>query len=122
MSLKSENITFTLFLFFLVLNAHLLHSLYPPHTKSIQQQQRFVLESALIATRTATSAVKGFFSSLVNRAEASLNASNQSEKLNRGTSQKAGSSPLSSPSKRAAAVEDIRKEIQLSTEISHLHL
>jgi hypothetical protein len=64
--------------------------------------------------------VKGFFSSLVNKAESSLGSSPVADKLTRGTSQKAGSSPLSSPSKRI--VEDIRKEIGLQSELTHLHL
>ena len=100
-----------------------MHSLYPPHSKTTQQQQRFVLESALTASRpsSTSAAVKGFFSSLVNKAESSFGSGSGSEKtLMRGASQKAGSSPLSSPAKRV--VEDIRKEIELQSEMSHLHL
>lgn len=90
-----------------------MYTLYPPHSKTVLQQQRFVLESALSVSK---SGVKGFLQNLMNKAESALNSHEQ--KLARGSSLKAGSSPLSSPQKTA----DIRKEIELEGGLSHLHL
>lgn len=66
------------------------------------------------------SGVKGFLQALKNKAESAFSSSND-QKLARGTSLKAGSSPLSTPQKTATA-DLIRKEIELEGGLSHLHL
>lgn len=107
---------------FLVLNTHLLISIYPPYSKTVIQQRRFVLESAVSASKSGSiscinknSGIRGFFAGLTGNSDKS-----SSDKLSRGSSLKNGSSPLSSPSKLRA--EELKREIQMESSMSLLHL
>ena len=108
------------------MNAHLLISLFPPYSKTVNQQRRFILESAVIESKygslssiNKSSGIKGFFSGLTGCSDKS-----NSDKLSRGSSLKNGSSPLSSPSKLQshARAEEIKREIQIESSMSLLHL
>lgn len=107
------------------MNAHLLISIYPPYSRSVNQQRRFVLESAVAATKSGrvssinkNSGIRGFFSGLSGKSE------NSSDKLSRGSSLKNGSSPLSSPSKQSntGRMDELKREIQIESSMSLLHL
>lgn len=111
---------------FIVLNAQLLMSNYPPYSKNINYQRRFVLESAAATAKSGSlssinksSGIKGFLSALSGGSEKV-----GSDKLSRGSSLKNGSSPLSSPTKLANShrIEEMKKEIQMESSMSLLHL
>ena len=101
-------------------------SIYPPHTKNILQQRRFVLESAIAASKPGgfsfvnnkSSGLRNFLSGLAGSTD-KLN----SDKLSRGSSLK-NSSPLSSPSKMspAARIDELKREIKIESSMSYLHL
>lgn len=102
-------------------------SIYPPHAKNILQQRRFVLESAIAASKPGgfslvnnkSSGLRNFLSGLTGSTD-KLN----SDKLSRGSSLKNGSSPLSSPSKisHAARIDELKREIKIESSMSYLHL
>jgi hypothetical protein len=111
-----------------IMNAHMQYSHYPPFSRAVAQQHRYVLEAAVGLTKAArsprdgSSGVKGFLSSLLGGERGK--ESGRSERLSRGSSVK--SSPLASPSKlggRAAreAVE-LQEAIRVESALSHLHL
>lgn len=111
---------------FLVLNAHLLISNYPPHSKNINHQRRYILESAVAAAKSGSlsslnkgSGIKGFFSALSGGSEKA-----GGDRLSRGSSLKNGSSPLSSPTKisNTNRIDEMKKEIQMESSMSLLHL
>lgn len=111
---------------FLVLNAHLLSSLYPPFSKNILQQQRFVLESVYAASKPSgfsiiskSSGLKSFLSSFTSSGSSSDKSNG--DRLSRGTSLKTNSSPLApTPAKQQA--DEIKKELKMEVSMSLLHL
>lgn len=108
------------------MNTHLLISIYPPYSKSVIQQRRFVLESAVSTSKSGStscinknSGIRGFFNGLTGNSDKS-----NGDKLSRGSSFKNGSSPLSTPSKLSnnARAEELKREIQMESSMSLLHL
>lgn len=104
----------------------MLISLYPPYSKTVNQQRRFVLESAVIESKygsfssiSKSTGIKGFFAGLTGSSDKS-----NCDKLSRGSSLKNGSSPLSSPSKLLSntRAEELKREIQIESSMSLLHL
>lgn len=101
-------------------------SIYPPFSKNVVQQRRFVLESSVAASKSGSvssinkgSAIRGFFSSITGNSDKS-----NGDRLSRGSSLKTGSSPLSSPAKTSNAdrIEELKREIKMDSSMSLLHL
>lgn len=99
-------------------------SLYSPYSKNVSQQMRFVLERAIVASKSGSfktsgkgSGFKNFLCSLAGVGEKS-----QGDRLSRCSSLK--NSPLSSPSKPSvdARIEELKKEIKMDSSMSLLHL
>lgn len=102
-------------------------SIYPPYARNILKQRRFVLESAIAASKTGglsfvnnkSLGLRNFLSGLSGSTEKL-----KGDRISRGSSLKNGSSPLSSPSKMSSAVrlDELKREIKIESWMSHLHL
>lgn len=104
----------------------MLISIYPPYSRNVNQQRRFVLESAVAASKSGglssinkTSGIRGFFSGLTSGSDKS-----NTDKLSRGSSLKNGSSPLSSQAKQSnnGRMDELKREIRMESSMSLLHL